>query len=172
MHVDRCRVQEPMTDTAPSVEGMNKLTPFLWFDDDLEQALDFYTGIFPDSEVLERRDYGGQVFVARFRIAGQEVSAMNAGPGHPHTDAFSFWIDCADQAEVDRYWEALLADGGKESMCDWLSDRFGVWWQVVPRRLNELLTDPDPARAKRAMDEMMTQVKLDVAALERAADGA
>lgn len=151
---------------------MNKLTPFLWFDDDLEQALDFYTGIFPDSEVLERREYGGQVFVARFRIAGQEVSAMNAGPGHPHSDAFSFWIDCADQAEVDRYWEALLAGGGKESMCGWLSDRFGVSWQVVPRRLNQLLTDPDPARAKRAMDEMMTQVKLDVAALERAADGA
>jgi predicted 3-demethylubiquinone-9 3-methyltransferase (glyoxalase superfamily) len=152
------------------VEAMNKITPFLWFDDQLQEALTFYTGIFPDAEVLETHNYGGQVFVARFRMAGQEVMAMNAGPGHPQTDAFSFWIDCVDQAEVDRYWDALLADGGKESMCGWLFDRFGVSWQVVPRRLSELMSDPDPARAKRAMDEMMTQVKIDVAALERAAD--
>jgi len=150
---------------------MNKITPFLWFDDDLADALTFYTGVFPDAEVLESHDFGGQVFVARFRIAGQEVMGMNAGPGHPHTDAFSFWIDCVDQAEVDHYWEALLAGGGTESMCGWLSDRFGVSWQVVPRRLSELMMDPDPARAKRAMDEMLTQVKIDVAALERAANG-
>ena len=151
---------------------MNKVTPFLWFDDQLQDALEFYTGIFPDAEVIETHDFGGQVFVARFRIAGQEVMGMNAGPGHPHTDAFSFWIDCEDQAEVDRYWDALLADGGKESMCGWLWDRFGVSWQVVPRRLNELMSDPDSARAKRAMDEMMTQVKIDIAAIEKAADAA
>ena len=149
---------------------MNKVTPFLWFDDQLQEALTFYTGIFPDSEVIDKQEFGGQVFVARFRIAGQEIMAMNAGPGHPHTDAFSLWVDCVDQAEVDKYWDALLADGGKESMCGWLSDKFGVSWQVVPRRLSELMSDPDPARAKRAMDEMMTQVKIDVAALERAAD--
>lgn len=151
---------------------MNKVTPFLWFDNDLQEALEFYTGIFPDSEILLTQEFGGQVFVARFRIAGQEIMGMNAGPGHPQTDAFSLWVDCVDQAEVDKYWNALLAGGGKESMCGWLSDRFGVSWQVVPRRLSELMADPDPARAKRAMDEMMTQVKIDVAALEKAADAA
>lgn len=150
---------------------MNKLTPFLWFDDQLEEAIAFYAAVFPDSETYEVQKFGDQVLTAKFRLAGQEFMGMNAGPSHPFTEAISLWIDCADQAEVDRYWEALLADGGHEDQCGWLKDKFGLSWQVVPRRLSELLTDPDPARAKRVMDEMMTQIKIDVAALERAADG-
>jgi predicted 3-demethylubiquinone-9 3-methyltransferase (glyoxalase superfamily) len=151
---------------------MNKLTPFLWFDNEMDEAIAFYSGIFPDAEVIEHEKLGDQVLSARFRLAGQEFMAMNAGPGHPFTDAFSILIDCEDQAEVDRYWDALLAGGGKESMCGWLQDRFGLSWQVIPRRLTELMGDSDPARAKRVMDEMLTQVKIDVAALERAADAA
>ncbi len=149
---------------------MNKLTPFLWFDDDIEEAMGFYAGIFPDSEVTDVQRLGDQVLTARFRIGGQEFMGMNAGPGHPFTEAFSVWVDCEDQSEVDRYWDALLAGGGREDQCGWLKDRFGLSWQVIPRRLTELMADPDPARAKRVMDEMLTQVKIDVAALERAAD--
>ncbi|HWH25434.1 MAG TPA: VOC family protein [Pseudolysinimonas sp.] len=151
---------------------MGKLTPFLWFDTQLEEAMEFYAGIFPDAEIIETHNFGGQVTVATFRLAGQEFRGMNAGPQFPFTDAISFWIDCVDQAEVDYYWDALLAGGGHPEQCGWLRDQFGLAWQVVPRRLPELMTDPDPERARRTMDEMMTQVKLDVAALERAADGA
>jgi predicted 3-demethylubiquinone-9 3-methyltransferase (glyoxalase superfamily) len=125
---------------------MNKITPFLWFDNQLEEAMAFYTSVFPDAEILETHHTGGQVFTARFRLAGQEFSAMNAGPQFPFTEAVSFWIDCIDQAEVDHYWDALLADGGEPSQCGWLKDRFGLSWQVVPRRLMELTNDPDPAR--------------------------
>ncbi len=149
---------------------MNKLTPFLWFDDQLEDAIAFYSAIFPDAEIIEMERLGGQVLTARFRLAGQEFMAMNAGPDHPFTEAFSILIDCEDQAEVDRYWDALLANGGREDMCGWLKDQFGLSWQVIPRRLTELMADSDPARAKRVMDEMLTQVKIDVLALERAAD--
>jgi predicted 3-demethylubiquinone-9 3-methyltransferase (glyoxalase superfamily) len=150
---------------------MNKITPFLWFDDQLEEAMGFYAGIFPDSEVIETNANGGQVLTARFRLAGQDFVGMNGGPDHPFTEAISFWVDCEDQAEIDFYWDALLAGGGKEDQCGWLKDRFGLSWQVVPRRLVELLNDADPERAGRAMTEMMQQVKIDVAALERAADG-
>ena len=159
---------------------MSKISPCLWFSGEAEEAANFYVSLLPDSRIekVQRNSTdspggkAGTVLVVDFTLAGQRFMALNGGMKMEYTHAVSFKIDCADQAEVDRYWEALLADGGTESMCGWLSDRFGVSWQVVPRRLNELLTDPEPARAKRAMDEMMTQVKLDVAALERAADGA
>jgi predicted 3-demethylubiquinone-9 3-methyltransferase (glyoxalase superfamily) len=97
-------------------------------------------------------------------------NGLNGGPGHPFSDAISLYVDCADQAEVDRYWDALLV-GGTPVACGWITDRFGLSWQIVPKRLPELLDDPDPARAKRALDAMMKMIKLDVAALERAADG-
>jgi predicted 3-demethylubiquinone-9 3-methyltransferase (glyoxalase superfamily) len=151
---------------------MNKLTPFLWFDDQLEEAMAFYTAIFPDGEIVDAQNFGDQVMTGRWRVAGQEFMGMNAGPQHPPTPAFSIWVDCVDQAEVDHYWEALLEGGGREDRCGWLQDRFGVSWQIVPRRLAELMTDADPARAQRAMNEMLTQRKIDVAALERAADAA
>lgn len=150
---------------------MADLTPFLWFDDDLQDAIAFWAGIFPDTELLDSRtDDGGRFFSGTFRLIGRTFFALNGGPGHPHTDAFSLFVECADQAEVDRYWDAL-AESGTPVACGWITDRYGLSWQIVPKRLPELLGDPDPARAKRALDAMMGMVKLDVAALEAAADG-
>lgn len=149
-----------------------KITPFLWFQGQLAAALEFYTEVFPDGEVLDRlMDDDGELFVATWRVAGIEFSGMNAEGGPRFTQAVSFSIDCVDQAEVDRYWDALLAGGGRAEQCGWLVDRFGVSWQVVPHRLLELQADPDPGRRQRAVAEMLTQVKLDIAAIERAADG-
>lgn len=150
---------------------MAQLTPFLWFDDDLQDAIAFWAGIFPDTELIDSSTGpDGRVFSGRFRLLGRTFFALNGGPGHPHTDAFSLYVDCADQAEVDRYWDAL-AEGGTPVACGWITDRFGLSWQIVPKRLPELLGDPDPARAKRALDAMMGMIKLDVAALDAAADG-
>jgi predicted 3-demethylubiquinone-9 3-methyltransferase (glyoxalase superfamily) len=148
-----------------------KITPFLWFKGELGEALDFYTSVFPHGEVIDRTERDGQLFTANFRIGDIEFSAMNAEGGPAFNEAISFVVDCADQSEVDRYWEALLAGGGRESQCGWLVDKFGVSWQVVPQRLFELLADHDPERAGRAMAEMLTQVKLDIARIEAAADG-
>jgi predicted 3-demethylubiquinone-9 3-methyltransferase (glyoxalase superfamily) len=149
-----------------------KVTPFLWLPGRLEEAVEFYTSVFPDGEVIDRTVQDGELFIATFRIGGVEFSAMNAPGGPPFSEALSLSILCDDQAEVDRYWDALLAGGGRESKCGWLADRFGVSWQVVPKRLLELQADPNPERRRRAVAEMLTQVKLDIAALERAADGA
>ena len=150
---------------------MPTVTPFLWFDDDLEDALAFYTGLFPGAKVLdENRTPDGKLFYGTFTLAGQTFYGMNGGPGHPHTDAFSLFVTCEDQAEVDKFWDALV-EGGTPVACGWLTDRFGLSWQIVPKRLMELQADPDPARVKRTVDAMLKMVKLDVAELERAADG-
>ena len=156
---------------------MPRITPCLWFDTQAEQAAQFYTSVFPNSRIVEvsRFGEGGRrdadlALVVSFELDGQPVTALNGGPEFAFTEAVSFQVDCADQAEVDHYWTALT-DGGEESRCGWLKDRFGLSWQVIPRRLTELLGDPDPARAHRAMDAMFTMRKIDVAALERAADG-
>jgi predicted 3-demethylubiquinone-9 3-methyltransferase (glyoxalase superfamily) len=150
---------------------MATITPFIWFDDDLQAALDFYIALFPDAKIIdENRLPDGGLFFATFTLAGQTFYGMNGGHGHPHTDAFSIFVSCEDQAEVDHYWDALV-DGGTPVQCGWLVDRFGLSWQIVPRRLMELQADPDPARVKRTVDAMLTMVKLDVAGLERAADG-
>ena len=148
-----------------------KITPFLWFNGELGDALEFYGSVFTDSEVLERTERGGELFTATWRMGDIQFSGMNAEGGPAFTEAVSLYVDCADQAEVDRYWDALLADGGRESQCGWLVDRFGLSWQVVPRRIIALLNDPDSGRAQRAMAEMLTQVKLDVGRVEAAADG-
>jgi predicted 3-demethylubiquinone-9 3-methyltransferase (glyoxalase superfamily) len=150
---------------------MAELTPFLWFDEDLQDAVAFWAGFFPDTALVDSRtDAGGRVIGGTFRILGRTFFALNGGPGHPHTDAFSLHVDCADQAEVDRYWDAL-AESGTPVACGWITDRFRISWQIVPKRLPELLGDPDPARGKRAFDAMTGMVELDVAALEAAADG-
>ncbi len=150
---------------------MPAITPFIWFDDDLEKAIEFYAGVFPDVRILdENRTPNGDLFYATFTVAGQILYGLNGGPGHPHTDAFSLFVTCEDQAEVDRYWDLLAVDGTPVA-CGWITDKFGLSWQIVPKRLMELQADPDPARVKRTVDAMMTMVKLDVAALERAADG-
>jgi predicted 3-demethylubiquinone-9 3-methyltransferase (glyoxalase superfamily) len=149
-----------------------KISPFLWFREGAEDAARFYVSLFEDSEMGDTMPGpDGGVLGVSFRIAGQEVQALNGGPDHGLTPAFSFLVRCEDQAEVDRLWDALTADGGEESMCGWLVDRFGLSWQIIPDRLMELLGDPDPARAGRATQAMLAMRKIDVAALEAAAAG-
>jgi len=153
--------------------------PFLWFDREAEQAAALYTSLIPNSRVLETRRYPdgapgvepGQVMGVSFELDGLPVEALNAGPQFRFTEAFSFHVAVDTQEEVDRLWDGLLADGGSPSQCGWLKDRFGLSWQIVPRALEELLQDRDPARAARAMQAMLTMQKLDVAALRAAADG-
>lgn len=155
---------------------MQKVTPFLWCDGNAEEMMDFYVGIFPNSKVLSvtRAPESapaptGSVMMCSFELDGQTFHCLNAGPNFPYTNAVSFTIDCADQAEVDYYWERLTADGGKEIQCGWLTDKFGLPWQVTPRRLIELISSPDQEVASRAMAAMMTMVKIDIAAIEAAA---
>ena len=155
------------------------ITPFLWFDHEAEQAAEFYCSVFPNSKILEISRYGdagpgepGSVMVVRFTLDGNEVTALNGGPdGAGFTNAISLYVLCADQQEVDRYWSALT-DGGEEIACGWLSDRFGLRWQIVPNGFTDFFTDPDPARSQAAMRAMLGMKKLDLAALEAAADAA
>lgn len=157
---------------------MQKVTPFLMFDGQAEEAARFYVSLLPDSRIdrVTRSPAdtpsgpAGMVLTVEFTLAGTRFIALN-GPRHSFNEAVSFQIHCADQAEVDRLWAALSA-GGSEIACGWLKDRWGLPWQVTPTRLYELLNDADPDRSRRAMQAMMTMVKLDIAELERAADGA
>lgn len=154
-----------------------KITPFLWFDGQAEEAARFYTSLFPDSAVTGVSRYAeggpapaGSVMSASFRLAGLEFIALNGGPHYSFTPAVSFFIHCADQREVDHYWDRLL-EGGQAQQCGWVTDRFGLTWQVVPDALGRMLGDKDPRRAGRVMQAMMGMVKLDVAALQAAYDG-
>lgn len=157
---------------------MQKVTPCLWFDGQAEQAANFYVSLLPDSRVDKvvrspadtPSGPAGMVLVVEFTLAGNKFSGLNGGPQFPFTEAVSFQIHCDDQAEVDRLW-AALSEGGSAGPCGWLKDRWGLSWQIVPKRMLELLNDPDPGRAKRATEKMMTMSKLDIAALEHAADG-
>jgi predicted 3-demethylubiquinone-9 3-methyltransferase (glyoxalase superfamily) len=155
---------------------MPKQTPCLWFDGQAEQAAQHYTAIFPNSGILGVTHYGpdtpgteGAVMTVDFGLDGQQYVGLNGGPQFPFSEAISFQIHCADQAEVDHYW-TRLSEGGEQGPCGWLKDRFGVSWQVVPTRLLELIADPDAGRAHRAMQAMLAMKKLDIAELERAAD--
>jgi predicted 3-demethylubiquinone-9 3-methyltransferase (glyoxalase superfamily) len=157
---------------------MQKITPFLWFDDQAEEAARFYVSLFEDSELTEVTRYPegspgepGAVMTVGFRIAGQEFTALNGGPQFPFTEAISLYVHCADQDEVDRFW-SQLTDGGEESQCGWLKDRYGLSWQIVPDRLGELLSDPDPARAQAAMQAMLQMSKIDIKVMEDAANAA
>ncbi|GAB2689396.1 VOC family protein [Thalassiella azotivora] len=154
-----------------------KITPCLWFDGQAEEAAGFYTSLFKDSRIVEVSRYGpdmpmpeGTVLTVAFELQGQRFTALNGGPQFPFTEAISLQVDCEDQAEADYFWDALT-DGGEESMCGWLKDRFGVSWQIIPREFTEIMGDPDPARVQRATAAMMTMRRLDVAELRRAADG-
>ena len=158
---------------------MGPLTTCLWFDGNAEEAATFYAATLPDSHVdaVNRApaDYPsgseGDVLVVEFTLMGRPFIGLNGGPLFTFDEAISFVLPCADQAEVDHYWNALLADGGRESQCGWLKDRFGLSWQVTPVALTEAIADPDRAAAKRAMEAMMQMVKIDVAAIERARAG-
>ncbi|WP_122817992.1 VOC family protein [Nocardioides pantholopis] len=154
------------------------ISPCLWFDDDLEAAMAFYTRIFPRSSVGNvlrnteaSRGETGTVVAADFDLDGLRFHGINGGPQFTFSEAVSFQVDCADQTEVDYYWDSLV-DGGEESMCGWLKDRFGLSWQIVPTRLYSLLQDPDPARANAAMEAMLGMRRIVVADLEAAADAA
>jgi predicted 3-demethylubiquinone-9 3-methyltransferase (glyoxalase superfamily) len=157
---------------------MQKIRPFLWFDADAEDAVNFYTSIFKDSKILSVSRYGdagpgpkGTVMVAKFQLEGQEFLALNGGPQFRFTEAVSLVVDCKNQEEVDYYWGRLLEGGGTPQMCGWLKDKFGLSWQIVPTILGELMGDKDPVKSKRVMEAMLQMVKLDVARLKRAHEG-
>lgn len=154
---------------------MQRITPFLWFDTQAEEAMNFYVSIFKNSKVLTVNRYGdagpgpkGTVMTANFLLDGQEFVALNGGPVYQITPAVSFVVNCETQEEVDAYWEQLTA-GGQEIQCGWLQDKFGVSWQVVPKALVSLLSDPDAAKAQRVMAAMMKMKKIDIPALQHAA---
>lgn len=163
--------------SSNKVTPKQKITPCLWYDGNAEEAVKFYTSVFDDSSVdqVQRStvDYPGgkvgSVLIIMFTLAGQNYQALNGGPSEKFSNAISFSVDCEDQIEVDRLWSALTVDGGKPVQCGWLQDKYGLSWQIVPRRLPELLSDPDAAKVKRVMEAMMQMVKIDVAALEAAA---
>ncbi len=154
------------------------ISPFLWFDNNAEEAAQFYTSIFNNSRILEVSRYGdagpgpkGSVMVAKFQIAGQEVTALNGGPRFKFSEAFSFVVSCENQQEIDEYWSKLTSGGGQESMCGWLKDKFGFSWQIVPVDLGKLLGQKDPNRANRVMESLLQMKKLDIAKLTAAAAG-
>jgi len=154
---------------------MQKITPCLWFDGDAEEAAEFYVGLIPGSSIdrIFRSPAdtpsapAGSVLTVEFSLAGIQYLGLNGGPQYSFNEAVSFQIHCEDQAEVDRLWQALQK-GGEEMACGWIKDRWGLAWQIIPRRLPELLQDPDPVRARKAMEAMMGMIKIDIAALEAA----
>ena len=158
---------------------MSTINPFIWFDHQAEEAMNLYISIFKDSKVLtvQRQPGGGpgpvgSVLIADFEINGLHVTALNGGPAHPLTEAFSLVVSCQTQEEVDEYWEKLTADGGEEGVCGWLKDKFGLSWQIVPEALPRLMGDPSPAKAGAVMQAMMKMKKINVAELQAAYDGA
>jgi predicted 3-demethylubiquinone-9 3-methyltransferase (glyoxalase superfamily) len=156
---------------------MQKITPFLWFDGNAEEAMNFYMSIFEDAKVTNISRYSaagpgpaGSVMTASFSLCGQDFVALNGGPHYKFTPAISFFVSCQTQEEVDRYWDALVADG-KPMQCGWLTDKFGVSWQIVPTALMTMMQDKDRAKAGRVAQAMFKMVKLDIAELQRAYDG-
>ncbi|MCD8740404.1 VOC family protein [Mucilaginibacter roseus] len=157
---------------------MQKIAPFLWFDNNAEEAMNYYLSVFKDSKPISimRATEGmpgapGSVLVAYFELNGVEFAAMNGGPQFKFDEAISFVINCEDQEEVDYYWNTFIGDGGTESACGWLKDKFGVSWQVTPTRLIELMQDKDPVKAQRVAQAMMGMIKIDIAELEKAYAG-
>lgn len=148
---------------------MQKITPFLWFDNNAEDAIQFYVGIFKDSKILNvnRMGDGGAVLTATFQLEGQEFMALNGGPMFKFTEAISLFVSCETQAEVDTLWQKLTA-GGEESRCGWLKDKFGLSWQIIPKALGELMGDPDPVKAQRVMQAMLQMNKIDIQTLKAA----
>jgi predicted 3-demethylubiquinone-9 3-methyltransferase (glyoxalase superfamily) len=158
---------------------MSKIAPCLWFDGQAEEAAEFYTSLLPDSRIENVNRAAadtpsgpqGSVLTVDFTLAGQQFMGLNGGPDFKFNEAISFSIDCEDQAEVDRLWDALVEGGGEHSVCGWLKDRYGVSWQVIPRKLPELLNGPDREGAARVMKAMLEMAKIDVAKVQEAYDG-
>jgi predicted 3-demethylubiquinone-9 3-methyltransferase (glyoxalase superfamily) len=161
---------------------MQKITPFLWFDNNAEEAVNLYVSIFKNSKVGKVTRYDeasskaagrpeGSVMTMEFQLEGQNFTAINAGPHFKFTEAISFVVDCETQEEVDYFWGKLTADGGQESQCAWLKDKYGLSWQIVPRVLIEMIGDKDPQKAQRVMEAMLQMKKIDIATLKRAYNG-
>jgi predicted 3-demethylubiquinone-9 3-methyltransferase (glyoxalase superfamily) len=155
-----------------------EIVPNLWFDTEAEEAAEFYCSIFPNSKILNVSRYteagpreAGMVMTVDFELNGNRFTAINGGPEFEFDEAVSFLITCEDQNEIDHYWEKLTAEGGQESMCGWLKDKYGLSWQVVPEGFEEIFSDADPGKAKRTMEALLKMRKLDVAALRAAAEG-
>jgi len=153
---------------------MQKITPFLWFDNQAEEAIKFYTSIFKNSKIVSATRYGdagpgpkGTVMSATFELEGQEFMALNGGPQYKFTEAISFFVNCKTQEEVDDLWKKL-SEGGEEGPCGWLKDKFGLSWQIIPTVLGELLSDPDPVKSQRVMQAMLQMKKIDTAKLKQA----
>jgi predicted 3-demethylubiquinone-9 3-methyltransferase (glyoxalase superfamily) len=171
------RVRQQKTSKSTKASSAQKITPFLWFDHEAENAATFYVSIFPKSKIVSVSRYGdagpgpaGSAMTVEFELQGQRFIALNGGPMYKFTEAISFAVDCKTQEEVDRYWTKLSA-GGEEGPCGWLKDRYGLSWQIVPSVLSQLVTDADRAKAKRAMQAMLKMKKLDIAALKKAHAG-
>jgi predicted 3-demethylubiquinone-9 3-methyltransferase (glyoxalase superfamily) len=154
--------------------SQQKITPFLWFDNQAEEAMNFYVSIFKNSEVISIARYGeagpgpkGTVMTVSFELEGQEFMALNGGPQYKFTEAISFFVDCETQEEVDELWEKL-SEGGEKGPCGWLKDKYGVSWQIVPTVLGEMLNDPDPAKSQRVMQAMLQMKKIDIEGLKKA----
>lgn len=159
---------------------MQKINPFLWFDNNAEEAVNFYVSIFKNSKIIQIKRYpegmddpnvkdmGGKVLTAVFELDGQQFMAMDGGPMFKFNEAISMMVDCEDQEEVDYYWEKLTADGGEESVCGWLKDKYGLSWQITPRALPKLISDPDQEKARRVMQAMMKMKKIVIKDLEEA----
>ena len=151
---------------------MKRITPFLWFDTQAEKAMNFYVSLFKNSKVNNiSRGPDGRAFTVAFELDGQEFIGLNAGPQFKFNEAVSMFVHCEDQAEVDYFWNALTADGGEESMCGWLKDKYGLSWQIVPKQLGQLMGGPDPVKAGRVMEAMLKMRKIVVADLQMAYDG-
>ncbi len=151
---------------------MQKIVPFLWFDGNAEEAMNFYVSIFNNSRIVDvSRGPDGKVFTAAFELDGQAFNVLNGGPQFKFNEAISMFVNCADQQEVDYLWEKLTADGGQEVQCGWLQDKFGLSWQIVPTALGELMGRGTPEQSGRVMDALLLMKKIDVAGLQRAYDG-
>jgi len=150
---------------------MPSITPFLWFDTQAEEAMNFYASVFKRSKVLTVNRAQGKVMSVEFELEGQKFMALNAGPMYKFTEAVSFFVACETQAEIDGLWDALTAEGGSPSRCGWLKDKFGLSWQIIPTALGRMLNDADPGRAGRVMNAMLQMNKLDIGQLQHAYDG-
>lgn len=150
---------------------MRTITPFLWFDTQAEEAMNFYTSVFKRSKVTSINRALGKVMSVQFELEGQEFMALNAGPQFPFTEAISFFVGCETQEEIDELWAKLTEDGGATSRCGWLKDKFGLSWQIIPNALGRMLNDKDAAKSKRVMNAMLQMDKLDLKRLQQAYNG-
>ncbi len=150
--------------------SIQKITTFLWFNDNAEEAINHYCATFKNSKIINFNRHGGKVFLGIFEIEGQRFMALNGGPKYKFTEAISLYVDCETQEEVDDLWTKLTADGGEESRCGWLKDKFGLSWQIIPKALGQLMSSPDPKKAQAVMQAMLQMSKIDIATLQRAHD--